>query len=332
MEVSSELAGRVPLVDLSGAFEAGQQRDEAVEGIRRACEEVGFLVITGHGVSSEVVQMTEAVSRRFFALPLAEKMKLMCAEGNRRGYKPLQGTALASSRGVETPPDLCELYLANRFDDPDAARRAGLREGREAFFAPNVWPDPEQVPGFREVFETYYAVMESLAARLMALMALALDLNEHWFDDKIADHVTALSVIHYPALDEAPLPGQYRRGPHSDWGSLAVLHHDGGPGLQIMSPEGRWEDVPVVAGSFVVNVGDLMAMWTNDRWVSTLHRVVVPNNDWRERISIAFFHQPTYDARIECIPTCTSSKDPPRHEPITSGEWLESMIDKTTAY
>ena len=87
------------------------------------------------------------------------------------------------------------------------------------------------VPGFWEAFETYYAVMEDLAVRLMGLMASALDLDEHWFDDKIADHVTALSAIHYPALDEAPLPGQYRRGPHSDWGSLTVLHHDGGPGL-----------------------------------------------------------------------------------------------------
>ena len=332
MVMSSEVAGRVPLVDLSGAFEPGRRRDHAVEAIRRACEEVGFLVITGHGVSSETVQRIEEVSRQFFALRITEKMKLMCPEGNRRGYKPLGGTLLASSRGVETPPDLCELYLVHRFDDPEAARRAGLREGREAFFAPNVWPDPEQVLNFRETFETYYAVMEGLAARLMGLMALALGLNENWFDDKIADHVTALSAVHYPALDEAPLPGQYRRGPHSDWGSLTVLHHDGGPGLQIISPEGQWEDVPVVRGSFVVNIGDLMAMWTNDRWVSTVHRVVVPADDWPERISIAFFHQPTYDARIECIPTCTSTDDPPRHEPTTSGEWLESMIDKTTAY
>ena len=326
------VSGVVPLVDLSGAFEPGRQRDEAVEAIRQACADVGFLVITGHGVSDAVVQRTEDASRRFFALPLAEKMTLVRAEGNRRGYKPLQGSALASSRGVGTPPDLCELYLVNRFDDPDAARRAGLREGREAFFAPNVWPDRDQVPGFREVFETYYQVMEGLAARLMGLIALALDLDERWFDDKIVDHVTALSVIHYPALHEAPLPGQFRRGPHSDWGSLTVLHHDGGSGLQIMSPEGEWEDVPVVAASFVVNVGDLMPMWTNDRWVSTLHRVVVPEGDRSERTSIAFFHQPTYDARIECIPTCTSLDELPHHEPTTSGEWLESMIDKTTAY
>ena len=133
-------------------------------------------------------------------------------------------------------------------------------------------------------------------------------------------------------MDAPPLPGQFRRGPHSDWGSLTILYHDGEPGLQIKSPEGQWEDVPVVDGSFVVNIGDLMAAWTNDRWVSTLHRVVVADGASGERISVAFFHQPTYDARIECIPTCTSPVDPPRYEPTTSGEWLESMIAKTTNY
>ena len=332
MTVSAGVVSRVPLVDLSGAFEPGPRRDEAVDAIRRACEDVGFLVITGHGVSEEAVRRIDAAARGFFALPLADKMDLVCDFGNRRGYKPLRSSTLALSRDEETPPDLAELYLVNRFDDRDAARRAGLREGREEFFAPNVWPDPDQVPGFRESCLAYYAVMEDLAAKLMRLMALALDLDEHWFDDKIADHVTGLATLRYPALDAAPLSGQFRRGPHSDWGSLTILYSDGVPGLQILSPEGEWEDVPAVAGSFVINLGDLMAAWTNDRWVSTRHRVVVADGAWGERISVAFFHQPTYDAVIECIPTCTSPDDPPRYEPITSGEWLDLMIRKTTTY
>ena len=135
-------------------------------------------------------------------------------------------------------------------------------EGREAFFSPNVWPDPERVPDFRAALNACYEVLEGLAAKLMGLMALALDLDEHWFDEKIAEHITGLAVLHYPALEEPPLSGQYRRGPHSDWGSLTILYHDGKPGLQILSPEGQWEDVPAVAGSFVVNLGDLMAAWT----------------------------------------------------------------------
>ena len=329
MTVSTGVVSRVPLVDLSGAFEPGPRRDDAVDIIGRACEDVGFLVITGHGVDDGVVQRIDAASRRFFSLPHEEKLAYVGTTGVYRGFTPSQGSALALSRDDESLPDLCELYTINRFDDPEVAQRAGRREGREGFFAPNIWPDPERVPDFKEAFEAYYEVMEGLAVKLMRLMALALDLDERWFDDKVADHITNLTVNHYPALDAPAAPGQFRRGAHSDWGSLTILYHDGGPGLQIKSPEGDWEDVPVVAGSFVVNLGDLMAAWTNDRWVSTLHRVVTPTGDLGDRISIAFFHQPTYDARIECIPTCTSVDDPPRYEPTTSGGWILSMIERT---
>ena len=336
MTVAAGAVSRVPLVDVAGAFEPGPRRDEVVDTIRRACEDVGFLVITGHGVPYGLVQRVDAASRRLFALPLDEKMAWARASDNLRGYVPMGGSALALAHDEVTPPDLSELYTVSRFDDPEAAVRAGSHqgqdEGREAFFAPNVWPDPESVPDFREALTACYAVLEDLAAKLMRLMALALDLDEHWFDDKIAEHITGLAVLHYPALEAPPLPSQYRRGPHSDWGSLTILYHDGQPGLQILSPDGHWEDVPVVAGSFVVNLGDLMAAWTNDRWVSTQHRVVVPEGVTGDRISVAFFHQPAYDALIECIPTCTAPDDPPRHEPVTSGEWIRLMIEKTTTY
>ena len=133
---------------------------------------------------------------------------------------------------------------------------------------------------------------EDLAARLMRLMALALDLDEHWFDDKIAEHITGLAVLALSgpggAAARGPVPARART---SDWGSLTILYHDGQPGLQILSPDGDWEDVPAVTGSFVVNLGDLMAAWTNDRWVSTLHRVIVPEGVTGDRISVAFFHQ-----------------------------------------
>jgi isopenicillin N synthase-like dioxygenase len=163
----------------------------------------------------------------------------------------------------------------------------------------------------------------------MGLMALALGLDEGWFADKIDDHITGLTALHYPVLDQPALPGQSRRGEHTDWGSITILHHDGQPGLQVMTPEGAWEDAPVVPGAFVVNLGDLMAAWTNDRWRSTMHRVVVPDGAG-DRVSIAFFHQPDFDARIECIPTCTSTDDPPRHPPTTSGKWIMSMLERTT--
>ena len=245
-----------------------------------------------------------------------------------RGYTPAETTALALSRDAVTPPDLCEAFSINRFDDPEVALQSGLREGREAFFAPNIWP---QLPeGFKHAFESYYSGMEDLANRLMRLMALALGLNEHWFDDKIRDHITNLTVNYYSELEQPEARGQLRRGEHTDWGSLSILHHDGEAGLQIKAPDGEWEHVPNVAQALVINLGDLMAFWTNDRWKSTYHRVVVPEDHSADRLSLVFFHQPAYDTLIECIPTSSSPDDPPRHAPTTSGEWILSMLEKTT--
>ncbi len=320
------MTSRVPIVDLSGSFVPGPAREEVVDRIRRACEDVGFLVITGHGVPDAAIRRIENVSREFMALPLDEKLRYTDVLGNFRGYTPSRTSAIGRSHDDASLPDLCELYSVNRFDDPEVAIRAGLKEGREAFFAPNTWP--ERPVDFKDAFQSYYVLMEQLASRLMSLMALALGLEENWFEDKIADHITSLAVNYYRELETPAPPGVLRKGTHSDWGSLTILHHDGAPGLQIRSPEGVWENVPVVSDSFVVNLGDLMAVWTNDRWVSTLHRVLAPELRTGDRMSIAFFHQPAYDAYIECIPTCMSADDPPRHEPTTSGEWIRSMINK----
>jgi|TARA_B100000953_G_scaffold104466_1_gene85609 isopenicillin N synthase-like dioxygenase len=318
----------IPLVDLAGAFEPGPRREEVADAVRQACQDIGFLVVTGHGVPDEAIRGIEAVSREFFSLRHEEKMLCVGGPGVFRGYTPAETTALALSRDAVTPPDLCEAFSINRFDDPEVALQSGLREGREAFFAPNIWP--QRPEGFRSAFEIYYAVMEDLANRLMGLMALALGLDEHWFDDKIRDHITNLTVNYYSELEQPEARGQLRRGEHTDWGSLSILHHDGEAGLQIKAPDGEWEHVPNVAQALVINLGDLMAFWTNDRWKSTYHRVVVPEDHSADRLSIVFFHQPAYDTLIECIPTCTSPDDPPRHAPTTSGEWILSMLEKTT--
>jgi len=321
------LTSRVGIVDLSGAFEPGPARDEAVNAIRRACEDVGFIVITGHGVSKATLARIEAKAREFMGLPVDEKLRYARNDGIYRGYTPAKAASIGLSHDDDSKRELCELFTVNRFDDPEAARRAGLREGREGFFAPNIWP--EGLDGFKEAFETYYVIMENLATELMHLMALALGLPEDWFDPKIKDHITNLVINYYPELTGTVETGVFRKGAHSDWGSLTILYHDGAPGLQIKSPEGNWEDVPLVDDSFVVNIGDLMAMWTNDRWVSTLHRVLAPEPGTGDRMSIAFFHQPAYDARIECIPTCLAPGESPRHDPTTSGEWILSMLQKT---
>lgn len=322
------MTSRIPLVDISGASESVSRRKKVVKTIRQACEDTGFLIVTGHGVSDEVIKDIETSSREFFSLPHKEKIRYIGGPGVYRGFTPIETSTLALSRDISTPPDLCEAFSINRFDDREVALRSGLREGREDFFVPNIWP--EKPEGFKDTFEEYYGVMENLAIRLMRLMALALNLEECWFDDKIRDHITSLTVNYYPELDQPAVKGQFRRSEHTDWGSLSILFHDGEPGLQIKSSDGKWEDIPLVSDAFVVNLGDLMASWTNDRWKSTYHRVVIPEGHSNDRLSIVFFHQPAYDTLIECIPTCTSPNDPPHHAPTTSGEWILSMLEKTT--
>ncbi len=174
--------------------------------------------------------------------------------------------------------------------------------------------------------------MERVATTLMRIFAVGLGMDKHFFDDKVDRHITNFSVLHYPEQPKPPLPGQLRAGAHTDYGSLTILKPDSAPGgLQVLSKGGGWIDVPTLPGTFIVNLGDLMAEWTNDRWVSTLHRVVNPPRDkavGSRRLSMAFFHQPNYDAVIECLPTCSASGRPPRYGRTTSGEHVWMKINK----
>jgi isopenicillin N synthase-like dioxygenase len=178
--------------------------------------------------------------------------------------------------------------------------------------------------------------MEALAATLMRGFALGLGMPEGFFDDKVDRHITNFSVLHYPAQAEPPLPGQLRAGAHTDYGSLTILKTDAAAGgLQVQAPEGGWIDVPHLPDAFVVNLGDLMAEWTNDRWVSTLHRVVNPPRSAgsaARRLSMAFFHQPNYDAVIECLPTCIAADRPARYGRTTSGEHVWMKINKQRSF
>ena len=142
-----------------------------------------------------------------------------------------------------------------------------------------------------------------------------------------------LRVRNYPALEEPPAPGQLRAGAHSDYGSLTILKaEDKAGGLQVRNQAGAWVDVPILADCFIVNLGDLMARWTNDYWVSTLHRVVNPPMELAplsRRQSLVFFHNPNYDASIECIPSCQGPANPPKYSVTTSGEHLRSQFVRT---
>lgn len=311
----------LPIIDLSADL-GGSTADGkvAADAIRRACEEIGFFLISGHGVEETLIEKTYASVKRFFDLPLDEKMRIVRQSGAvSRGYDQLGGQVLSNTLGVSAPPDLQEVFS---FGPPQIGDTPYYREGYGSIhFAPNLWP--RHPADFRANAEDYYRAMVGLSGKLMRLFALALQLSEDFFEAKIDRQISSIRFINYPDQPEAPVSGQLRAGAHSDYGTLTILRIEDAPGgLQVQDRQGRWIDVGYVPGTFVVNIGDLMMQWTNDSWISTVHRVINPTRDralGARRISMVFFHQPNYDAEVACLDACQSADSPPKYAPITSG-------------
>jgi isopenicillin N synthase-like dioxygenase len=227
----------------------------------------------------------------------------------------------------DAPPDLFEAFNIGPDHRPEGDPVPEADAAR--IFAPNVWP--QRPPGFRAALLAYFEAMQDLAHRLTTLFALALGLDADFFEDKTDHSTDTLRVNHYErsVAEPAPLAAQLRMGAHTDYGIVTVLYADAVPGLQIVGPEGNWHDVLPPDGTFLVNLGDLLAQWTNDRWRSTLHRVVPPDpstSGAARRRSAAFFHDGNYNALIECLPTCQSADNPPRYPPVLAGEHLMAKL------
>jgi len=322
------MASAVPVIDIA-PWRAGAaaDKDAVARAFDAACTTIGFVVVSGHGVDPALIDRAFAVMTRFFDLPLEQKLTVRPVSPVYRGFMPIAKQGLAASLDNVTPPDLFERFSLGRVDVPDDPYH---RSRKTTFFADNVWSPA--VPEMAAVMSDYYRAMERLAGTLMRIFAAALGLDETFFDDKINRHITSLCINHYPAQETEPLPGQLRAGAHSDYGSLTILAPTDAPGgLQVLAKDGTWQDVAPVPGAFIVNLGDLMAQWTNDRWVSTMHRVVNPPRERAaesRRLSIVFFHQPNDDAVIECLPSCTGPGNPPKYAPVTSGAHLLTKVRK----
>ena len=318
----------VPVIDIAPFLRsAPADKAKVAEQVGRACRDIGFLVIQGHGVDPVLSERMRAVSRAFFDLPLAEKARVARpAKDVARGYIALDEESLARSRDPGAyGSDLNESLMIGPVDRPPAAYADTPAAGRH--FAPNLWP--ERPAELRETWTAYYRTMGSLAASLMRIFALALGLPEGFFDARIDKHISRLRVRNYPAQRAAPAPGQIRAGAHSDYGSLTILATEDKPGgLQVCNAAGEWVDVPIVDDCLIVNIGDLLARWTNDTWVSTLHRVVNPPagaGAESRRQSLVFFHNPNYDAVIESLVPGAPAKYPR----TTSGEHLRQLFTET---
>lgn len=314
-------------------FRCGSDTDRrtAAQQFDRAARSVGFFTITGHGVAQELLDQMLDVTAAFFDRPVEEKMALWLADRSaNRGYAPEGTEALAYSLGeTDLPTDLFEAFNAGLELSDEQLADPHFSSRRHDLFAANVWPTlPAE---FRDVWLAYGAAIDRVANEVMSAAAVALGMPSDHFDPYLDKGPTVIRANNYQRRAGAPAPvaGQMRMGAHTDYGSITVLLADPVPGLQIRDDTGVWHDVIPEPGTFIVNLGDLLAQWSNDRWRSTLHRVVPPpvsaDGPVRRR-SIAWFQQPNWDAVIECLPSCSDASNPPRYSPVTSGDHLLAKL------
>ncbi|NQY58274.1 MAG: isopenicillin N synthase family oxygenase [Ilumatobacteraceae bacterium] len=300
--------------------------------IDRTLCETGFLLVTGHGIDDDVRNAYFDAMHRFFDLPLDDKNEIAIGKSAfHRGYVGFATETLEGALGGDE--DAVGDALAG---DMKETLDTGLEHGPDhpeviagtPLHGPNQWPALE---GFREAVEEYRAAVIESAKRVQRALAMALHLDPEFFVDQPGETMYHLRLIHYPPMDRlTPEPGQLGCGAHTDYGTVTLLADDGVGGLQVRERSGEWVDVTVPAGHLVVNLGDLMAIWTNDRWVSNPHRVVNPPGV--NRYSSPLFVTPPFHLRIDTLDTCLAEGETPRHEPMITGPYLMSRFDGTHSY
>jgi isopenicillin N synthase-like dioxygenase len=317
----------VPLIDFSAMLKedaAGRKRVAAE--LREACINVGFFYIANHGIPQDLVDAMFDLAPRLFALPIADKMRWHVKQSSHYlGYVAMrdENANPAAGKGdmheaFDFVPE--DVRLENDFLAGDF-RRAG-----------NLWPD---VPGFRELATRYGVEMRLLARRMFAAFALALNLPEDYFSPLANAPMALIRLLHYPTQ-----PGPFSEetigtGAHTDHECFTILCQDGIQALQVRNRRGDWIDAPPIRGTFVINIGDLMARWTNGIFASTYHRV--SNLSGHARYSLPCFVGANADALIQALPSCVSDERPARWPPVLAGEYVSSAIyhafnDKTTSH
>lgn len=317
---------RIPVLDVAAylAGTPGALETVAAE-LRFALENIGFFYLAGHGVPQDLIDRIFAETKRFHALPLDEKLRLRLNRSN-NGYMPLRGHAQRhTSLNKDPKPNENESFFAKRErdpNDPDVIAKRDLRD-------PNQWPD--KLPGFKATVLAYQDVMRRLVHRLLPVYARALDLPADYFTPFFhkGGEIT-VRMIHYPpATTEQVADDVFGTAAHADRNLFTVLAQGDTPGLQIMLPDKTWIPAPLMPGAFVVNSGDTLRRWSNDRFLSTPHRVL--NVSGRDRYSVPFFVSPEYDTVLECLPSCQGPAKPAKYPPVTMEAFTIEFLNRNYA-
>jgi isopenicillin N synthase-like dioxygenase len=337
---SPKMSGKfeIPIIDISGLLTGSDAEQQAVsEQIGHACQNVGFFVIVGHGVDPDLINSTWQSTKNFFDLPIEKKVELEVSAQSSYpfGYNSMGAEVLSAGKAAENEiQQVSQSSAAKNVADLKEMFSLGPQDPATGF------PDrifPKEPASFERDWTTYYATLSELARHLLRAFSRALRLpSESFFEQYITHSASALRGLNYPPVfTKSVLPGQTRASAHTDYGTMTILRTDG-PGLQVSKDKDPpvWHDVPFVPGAFIINLGDLMRRWTNDQWLSTLHRVIIPTSEMEgktldngeegfttsRRQSLAFFHNLNRDAVVSALVVPVGEK--PKYEPIVAGDFL----------
>jgi len=316
----------LPVIDIAPFLNNGSAAERAAVAreLRRVCIDIGFFYLVGHGISEAELDEALERGRDFFRLPLAEKEKLRF-NAARFGYFPLGGANEYGKAG-----DLKERFSYTREAIPGEPVEGNFGAGQ------SCWPEERVLPGFRDFFVAHIAKRAALTRALAQVFALSLDLPQDYFDAAFRHLGCVLMFNYYPkiaqpagAVDPHSIePGRWSFSPHTDYGAFTVLLQDQLGGLQVRNSAGDWIDVTPLPGSFVINIGDMFAMWTNDLYKSSLHRVMNFND--AERLSLALFTYPQGQTEIACLPSCMSADHPPRYQPVQAEAYNRILVEQAS--
>jgi isopenicillin N synthase-like dioxygenase len=302
----------LPVIDFDDASDEALARQ-----LDQAFSEIGFCYFKGIGVDRAVVDGVFEASRRFHAQPRAAKNALAMNKFHRGYMAPKTSIIQTSSVARVTKPNDSESFMLMH-EVPENDPRFG-----RPLDGPNLWPD---LPGFREAVEAYEKAMHAFCLRLLSPLAIALGLPRDWFAPHFQKPTTFLRLLHYPPHAQDAADDAFGSAPHTDYGFITLLTQDRQGGLEVRRKDGTWLAAPPLNGTWVVNVADMLARWTNGRWQSTPHRV--KNLSGGDRYSCPYFFDMSMDSIVEVLPTCGT----PKHPPVRYGDYLLERLDKNYAY
>jgi isopenicillin N synthase-like dioxygenase len=311
-------------VDISHWHEGGPKAEATAAAVDEGLQRAGFLLVTGHGVDPALGRNVRAAARDFFSLPDAVKQRYSVPVAG-HGWLAPGVEANAYAEGTETPPDLKESYSLG------AETATGDPAVDRIWFAPNIWPD--EVPSLQPLVTEYTTAMRRLADDLLALFAYALGLPTNPFAALASRPTWTMNINHYPPVSVVgePEPGQFRIGPHTDFGTVTILDREpGAGGLQVYSDADGWSDAPYDPDALTVNIGDLLEYWSGRRWPSGRHRVLPPQPHAPEEdlVSLVYFYEANHDAVVAPLPPPIGRMS--GLAPVTSSAFIKERLDAIT--